>query len=56
MEEIMRTLIDIQDDLLQELLKEADTGVKNVKMCPVIHSMKNLHSRDYPKIPYKGGS
>jgi len=38
-EDNMRTLIDIQDDLMNDLLKEADTTVKKdaiLKACKII--------------------
>ncbi len=46
MEEAMRTLIDIQDDLMEELLKEANTGVKKEAIVLAIKTFLNVRRRE----------
>ncbi len=45
MEEVMRTLIDIQDDLMEELLKEANTGVKKEAIVLAIKTFLDVRRR-----------
>jgi len=45
-EEKMRTLIDIQDDLLEELLKEANTGVKKEAIVLAIKTFLDVRRRE----------
>ena len=42
----MRTLIDIQDDLMNELLKEANTGVKKEAIILAIKTFLNVRRRE----------
>jgi len=46
MEEGMRTLIDIQDDLMEELLKEANTGVKKEAIVLAIKTFLAIRRRE----------
>lgn len=46
MEEEMRTLIDIQDDLMEELLKEANTGVKKEAIILAIKTFLDVRRRE----------
>jgi Arc/MetJ family transcription regulator len=46
MEELMRTLIDIQDDLMEELLKEANTGVKKEAIILAIKTFLDVRRRE----------
>jgi len=46
LEEKMRTLIDIQDDLLEELLKEANTGVKKEAIVLAIKTFLDVRRRE----------
>ena len=46
LEEEMRTLIDIQDDLLEELLKEANTGVKKEAIILAIKTFLDVRRRE----------
>ena len=46
MEEGMRTLIDIQDDLMEELLKEANTGVKKEAIVLAIKTFLDIRRRE----------
>jgi Arc/MetJ family transcription regulator len=43
---IMRTLIDIQDDLMAELLKEANTSVKKDAIILAIKTFINVKRRE----------
>jgi Arc/MetJ family transcription regulator len=42
----MRTLIDIQDDLMNQLLKEAETGVKREAVILAIKTFIDLKRRE----------
>jgi Arc/MetJ family transcription regulator len=42
----MRTLIDIQDDLMNDLLKEADTSVKKDAIVLAIKTFLNVKRRE----------
>ena len=42
----MKTLIDIQDDLMQELLKEADTSVKKEAIVLAIKTFLDVRRRE----------
>lgn len=42
----MRTLIDIQDDLLEDLLKEAQTSVKKDAIILAIKTFLNVRRRE----------
>ena len=42
----MRTLIDIQDDLMNELLQEANTGVKKEAIILAIKTFLNVRRRE----------
>ena len=42
----MRTLIDIRDDLMEELLKEANTGVKKEAIILAIKTFLDVRRRE----------
>ena len=42
----MRTLIDIQDDLMEELLREANTGVKKEAITLAIKTFLDVRRRE----------
>jgi len=46
MEEYMRTLIDIQDDLMDELMKEANTRVKKEAVILAIKTFLDVRRRE----------
>ena len=48
----MRTLIDIQDDLMNDLLKVADTTVKKDAIAPAINTFLDVRRRERNLITY----